>query len=332
MLSAMRWFTCLTLSAALACWTAAPALGADAGSSFGYAVTAVGFRSYFVFDSRPGDSVRGTLRVVSLTRAAKTILVAPVDVTTAATGGLQYGNHAPRGDGRWVTLMVRRVRISGAGSASVPFTVRVPRHARAGDHFVGITAVDRRVLSQPTNGRGAIRLRLIPRLAMTIKLGLPGPRTSVLALGALKINVAPSGASLGFKLVNPGNTLIPASTGSVTVSQGGTPLFSQGLELAAFVPNTAITYHVPWQGTPVQGTYRVRGDLHPVGAPAIVFDRTVTFGRAAIRQFRNQTGKPAKESSGTPVILIAALALALAAAVTFGVAYGRARQQIRRRS
>jgi hypothetical protein len=331
----MRLRTAWRIAAAGACsgimaMDCSPALAARTGSQLGYAITAVGFKSYFVFDTRAGEAVRGTLRVVSLTPRAKTILVAPVDVSTASAGGLQYGSSQPTAEGSWLNLAVRSVRIAGAGSASVPFTARVPRGATAGDHFAGITAVDSRAVRGPTHGRGPIHLRLIPRLAMTLELRVPGRRTSELALRSAKIDVAPSGASLVLGISNPANTLIPASTGSVTVSQGSNLLFSQGIELAAFVPGTTIAYHVPWQGTPVEGTYRLTGELRPTGAPAIAIDRTVTFGRIAIRQFRHQTGRPAKENAGAPVVLIVALAFASMAVIVLGVGYGRARRELAR--
>ncbi|HEY2260683.1 MAG TPA: hypothetical protein VGH45_13265 [Solirubrobacteraceae bacterium] len=326
----MRLLTPVAIAAVISCSATPVALAARAGSQLGFAVDAIGFRSYFVFNARPGASVHGTLRVVSLTAGAKTVLVRPVDVSTAAAGGLQYGDHGPVGNGRWLTLGRRSVRVSGTGSARVPFTVRVPSGAGTGDHFMGITAVDRRVLAEHPSGHGAIRLRLIPRLAMTLELRLPGRHRSGLALGGVKVQVAPSGASLTFGISNPQNTLIPSTIGSVTVWQGGTPLFSRDIELASFVPRTAISYHVPWEGTPVQGTYRVTGELRPVGAPAIEFARTVTFGSSAIRQFRAQTGRSARQTSSIPIVLIVALALALAAAVALGVAYTTARRQIRR--
>ncbi|MHB8659889.1 MAG: hypothetical protein ACYC91_18490 [Solirubrobacteraceae bacterium] len=208
--------------------------------------------------------------------------------------------------------------------------MNVPPRAPPGDHFAAIIVLDRRVLSEPSTGKGTIRLRLIPRLAMTIQLRLPGPRTSALAVGGARIEVAPSGASVALAISSPGNTLIRSSTGSVTISQKGKPLFSQSLNLAAFVPNTSITYHVPWKGTPVEGTYRVKGEIRPLGGPVVVFDRTVTFGHNAIRRFRSQTGKPATESSGTPILLIIALVLALTATLGLGVAYVRSRREIRR--
>jgi hypothetical protein len=331
MLSSNRRFAWLTIAAATLTAAVAPrAVAARTGSPLGYALTAVGFRSYFVFDTRPHESVHGTLRIVSLTSGTKTILVRPVDVSTAAAGGLQNGNGEPSGEGRWLTLAATRVRLSGAGSASVGFTVHVPAGARAGDHFMGITAVDRRVFSRPADGRGPIRLRLIPRLAMTIQVRLPGPRTIALAAGASKIVVAPSGASLALGITNPGNTLVPSSTGHITISQGATPLFTHSIELAAFAPNTAIRYESPWEGTPVQGTYRVTGEVRPAGAPTIVINRTVTFGRSAIRRYQAETVRQAKEGSGTPVGLIIALAMALIAAAGFGVAYTLARRQIAR--
>lgn len=329
----MKAFIRLIIAVACAAMIGAPAASAAvrAGSSVGYALTAVGFRSYFAFDTHPGHTVRGILRVTNLSPVARSIVLAPVDVSTAAAGGLQYGQGPPQKDGRWLTLARHSIRLSGYGTSNIPFTARVSHGARPGDHFVGIVAVDRRVLDQPVGGRGPIRLRLIPRLAMTVALRLPGPVTRKLTLGAVTIAVAPSGASLAFGLSNPGNKLIAATNGSVTVSKNETPLFTRSIVLAAFVPNTSITYHVPWEGTPVQGTYRVTGELRPAGAPLIAFDRTVTFGRSAIHQYRRQTGRAAKESSGTPIVLIIALAVAVAVAATFAIAYARATRRLRHR-
>jgi len=166
---------------------------------------------------------------------------------------------------------------------------------------------------------------------MTIQVRLPAHARRALALGGVSIAVAPSGASLALQISNPANKLVNSTTGDLTVSQGGTPLFSQSLELAAFVPKSAITYHVPWEGVPVEGSYRVRGELRPVGAEVIRFDRMVRFGRRAIDKYRRQTGRPAKTSSSFPVVLAAALALALALAVAFAVAYVQARKQLRER-
>jgi hypothetical protein len=328
-MSPRRWLT-ITAVCALASSAQAPAADA-AGSPLGYAVSAVGFRSYFVFDSHPGAALRGTLRVVNLGSTPRTIVLAPADVSTASAGGLQYGEGRPRGEGRWLTLSTRSTQLAGGASTDVPFTVHVGSGAHPGDHFMAIVAIDRRVLSRPASGKGPIRLRLIPRLAMTVRVRLPGPSTTRLSVGDVGIAVAPSGASLAIAISNPADRLIESTGGDVTVSQGATPLFSQVIGLAAFVPRTAITYHVPWEGTPVEGTYRVRGTLRPAGARAVHFDRTVTFGAKAIGKYRRQTGRPAKGSTGVSAVVIIALALAVALANAFAVAYARVRRQLRER-
>jgi hypothetical protein len=324
------------LTTAVACLAVAVATPARAAapqrSPLGYAISAVGFSSYFVFDTRPGGDVSGTLRVLNLDGRTKTIVLRAADVSTASAGGLQYGEGAAHGEGAWLKLATDRVRLAGGAAASAPFTLHVPRTAAGGDHFLAIVAIDRAALTQRSRGRGAIRLRLVPRLAMTIEARVPGPRTSKLAVGHVGIAVAPSGASLALSLSNPGNALIPSTTGEVTVSQGDTPLFSADTPLASFVPKTAIDYHVGWEGVPVQGTYRVKGVLRPSGAPTIRFDRTVTFGSRAISRYRRQTGRRAIASSSLPTVLIVVLALVLALALAFAFAYARARRQLRERA
>jgi hypothetical protein len=304
---------------------------ARARSPLGFAIGAVGFSSYFVFDARAGDAVRGQLRVLNLGERARTIVLRAADVTTASAGGLQYSEGTTVGDGGWLELSAGSVRLARGRSASVPFTVHVARTARAGDHFLGIVAIDRAVLKRGSRGHGAIRLRLVPRLAMTVQVRVPGRATRRLAVGRVGIAVAPSGASLALSLSNRGNRLISQTTGEVTVSQGKTTLFSVDTPLAAFVPKTSIDYHVAWQGVPVQGTYRVKGRLRPSGAPTVSFDRTVTFGSRQIGRYVRQTGRRAIASSSLPTALIVVLAVAIALAIAFAAAYARVRRQLRER-
>ncbi|MHB8660203.1 MAG: hypothetical protein ACYC91_20150 [Solirubrobacteraceae bacterium] len=117
-----RLIIAAAFAAAIVCWVP-PTIAAEAGAQFGYSISAVGSSSYFIFDALPGRAVTGTLRIHSLTPAGKTILVSPVDVGTAADGGLQYGSAAPHGDGRWLNLAEHSVHLSGTRSADVRFTV-----------------------------------------------------------------------------------------------------------------------------------------------------------------------------------------------------------------
>jgi hypothetical protein len=323
------------LAVAVVCLASAGAGPARASapprSPLGYAISAVGFRSYFVFEANAGSAPRGTLRVLNLSGRARTIDLSPADVSTAAAGGLQYSEGTPHGEGSWLKLAARTVRLAGGGSTDVPFTVAVPSRAGAGDHFLAIVAIDRRVLDQRSRGHGGIRLRLIPRLAMTVEVRVPGPRSERLALGPIRIAVAPSGASLALRVSNPANTLIDSTTGELAVLQKGETLFEADTPLAAFVPKTRIDYHVAWQGTPAEGSYEVKGVLRPAGARAIAFDREVTFAANAIGKYRRQTGRRAIAASSVPTVLIVVLGLVAALAIAFATAYLRARRRLRER-
>jgi hypothetical protein len=322
-----RLSAALTVAACAA--PAASSVARGASSPLGYAIAASGFNSYFVFDATPGATRHGTLLLTNLGGNPKTILLKPVDVSTASTGGLEYGLGSARREGRWLTLSASHVRL--AGSARIPFTVRVPAGARPGDHFLAIAAVDQRALERHARTQGRIRLHLVSRLAMTVQVRLPGRTTRALKVGAVSIAVAPSGASVAVRVSATGNTLIPATTGELSVSQDGRTLFRQTIGLAPFVPKTSITYHAPWEGIPVEGSYRVRGELRPAGAATVRFDRTVSFGHNAISKFRRQTGRPAVSHSSLPVTVIVVLVVALAAALGFAVAYARLRRRLSER-
>jgi hypothetical protein len=297
-------------------------------SPFGFAISPEGSSSYFMFRARPGATVHGVLRVINKTPAPKTVLLYPADVGTAATGGLQYADRASAQRGRWVSLARTRVRISGDQTVGVAFAVRVPATARPGEHFTSIVARNRRVFTRHLQRRGTVQLRVIPRLAMTISLRTPGRLSRAMKVGRASIAVAPSGASLELGLANHGNALITAVAGRVTISQGSRDLFRSRIQLGAFVPHTAIAYHVPWRGMPVAGTYTVHGQIIPAGAAPVTFTRTFRFGATAIKRYHAQTGRPALQAGRTPTWVLVVLALAIGVAATFAAAYTRTRRQL----
>ena len=271
------------------------------------------------------------MRVISTARTQRTVLLRPVDVTTAATGGLAYGERPPRGVGRWIELSRTRVVVPAGGSVDVPFRVHIPIHPGTGQRFAGIVGIDRAHLAaarrppRPRRGR-PIALRFLPRFAVAVEVRLPGAPVRRLEVRRLNVKVTPSGAYLQIRLANTGNQLIPSSSGSATLSQGGEELTTDAVDLSQFVPGTEIAYLVRFPGRPARDTYDVRGSLRPERAPPVSLNGQVTFGEGNARQFKRQTGREARGGDGTPTWAIAALIFAIAMAVTFAVAYLRARR------
>jgi hypothetical protein len=278
----------------------------------GFALSAAGFDSYFRYRVEPGGSETGTVRLTNLSARPVTVLLRAADVTTAATGGLQYGSAPPNGDPQWLTLDRSRVRLDAGGAQGVGFQLRVPAGASPGDHFAGIVALNARDVQaarrQPS-GRG-LQLRFLPRLAIAVQATVPGSSSWELRAGAASIEVTPSATNATLQLRNTGNRLVRATSGNLSLLQGSTPLVHHHVSLDSFVPNTQITVRVPFEGIPAQGTYRLRGTLHPDGAKPVHVDQEISFDDPAARELRRETGQEAK-SVGIPTPLAAVVGAAL---------------------
>lgn len=307
-----------------------PAGSAFAAKSLSFSLVPVGQKSYFQFSTRAGGSVSGVVRVVSTASTQRRILLRPADVGTGATGGLSYGSVRPRGVGTWLQMSRSQVVVPPHGQADVPFTARIPANPGTGQRYAGIVGVDasdyRHAREAPTPRRGRpLALRFLPRFAIAVEFDLPGRPVSRVELRGLDIRVTPSGALLDIHLANTGNQLIRTGSGSVSVSQGSETLFTDSVDLSQFVPGTDINFTVPWVGRPARDTYGVSGSMRPEGAPLVKLDGEVTFGDTKAKQFKKETGKEAKPGGGTSWLLIVLLILLLAVAVTFAVAYRRAK-------
>ncbi len=243
----------------------------------GFAIAAVGFQSSYQFRLRPGEKVRGRLRLISRSRRAQHVVLRAVDVTTAANGGLEYGSKPPRLEGRWIAIR-RRVTVPAGRAVEIPFRVHPEAGTRPGDHFGGIVAINARDLRAAARrpSKQGFSLRYLPRLAIAVGVTTPGRATYQLGVETLGIDVSPSSTDVTVLLRNAGNKLLKQTTGELVVSERGRELLRQSVDIGAFVPGTTIRYRLPLQGTPAKARYQVRGRLLPSGAPAVSVGGTVS--------------------------------------------------------
>jgi hypothetical protein len=283
----------------------------------GFAIDAVGFESYFHYRIHEGAERTGVLRVVNRSRAPMVVMLRPADVTTAATGGLEYGTRAAGGDGRWLKLSRRTVRLARGEVENVRFRVRMPRRAEPGDHFAGIVALNRADVraARRRGGPAGVRLRFLPRLAIAVQATVPGGRGHELTTGAAGISVAPAATEGTLAVRNTGDLLIDRTEGDLALMQGDTLLDRRYLDLGAFVPNTEIKLRVPFEGTPARGDYRLVGTLRPAGGRPVQVNERIHFGDVAARELKRDTGIEAR-ASGIPVPLAIGAGAALLLALT----------------
>ena len=272
-------------------------------------------KGYFVFNSKPGDRVRGNFTLSNLTGRRQVVYLREADAFTAQAGGVEFTKQggAPVHAGTWFSLARHTVTLRPHENVDVDFTGKIPLDARAGDHLAGIIAYGKR--PPRAASKGNFGFRLLSRLAIAVQFTLPGERVTSLEVKGTDISVSPVGAVLQLDLGDNGNTLIKKTTGRLQVTKGSKPLFSPKVQLGTFVPKTEIRYPLAWPGTPVEGTYHVSGVLHPQGGRPVRIDTDVKFGKARIRQFREQTGRQAIETSGTPRWIWALLGAALMAII-----------------
>jgi competence ComEA-like helix-hairpin-helix protein len=317
----------LSLAALVAALAAPSAAGAAAGP-LGFGIDANDApKGYFVFDSHPGQRVRGSFALSNLTDRRRVVYLREADAFTAQAGGVEFTKQGgvPIHAGTWFQLDRHTVVLSPHERVEIGFRGRVPDEARPGDHLAGIIAYGKR--PPPAAGSGNFGFRLLSRLAVAVQFTLPGDTTTSLDVKDVDIAVSPVGASLELNLGNSGDTLIKTTTGRLKVTQGARKLFSPKARLGTFVPKTEIRYPLSWPGTPVQGTYHVSGVLHPQGGRPVRIDTDVEFGKGRIREFRRETGRQAIEAPGAPGWIWALIGAASMAIVLLLVVLVRTRRR-----
>jgi hypothetical protein len=318
---------CLLVTACATLALAAPAAAQQWQP--GFALSAVGFDSYFRYRVEPGGERRGALRLANLTGRPLTLLLRPADVTTAATGGLQYASRPPGGDARWLALDRRRLRLAAGGAQTVGFRLQVPEGAGPGDHFAGIVALNARnvrAAHRPPTRRG-LQLRFLPRLAIAVQSTIPGGHRWELRAGNAGIEVTPSATNATLQLRNSGNRLIRTTSGDLALLQGSTLLVRHYVDLDSFVPNTPVTLRLPFEGTPAHGTYQLRGTLQPARGKPVHVNEQINFDEGAASELRRETGREAK-GAGVPLVLAAVTGAAgLLMIVTLAALLSRQRRQ-----
>ncbi|MEU1623634.1 DUF916 domain-containing protein [Streptomyces sp. NPDC005722] len=213
----------LALPATAAGATAAPPAGVPATTrpadgdqvSWGAAPadTSVGKgRSRFTYTLAPGSRVTDALAVVNRSDTTVKLKVYASDAFTTPSGGIDLltADQRPRDVGSWITVKSTTLTLKSQQSATVPFTLTVPRDATPGDHSGGV------VTSLVTGVQGKA-VRLDRRLGSRLYLRVTGPLDPALTVGDLHaayqgtLNPAGSGSlRVTYTVRNTGNVRLKA--------------------------------------------------------------------------------------------------------------------------
>jgi WxL Interacting Protein, peptidoglycan binding domain len=199
-------------------------------------------KSYFILSVKPGALVKDQVRIVNTGGKTGTAFLYPVDATTGQTSGAVYlSRQSPRRDvASWIVLSRSRVTLAPGADAVVPFTVRVPKFARPGDHLGGLVAENSQI--QKSNGGGALQIKIRHLTIAAVEVQLPSAPVATVAATGVK-----PGGEHGYQFIyvhlkSTGNVLVkPAATLTVRNATGRV-VARRRVQLDTFVPGTEIDY------------------------------------------------------------------------------------------
>jgi hypothetical protein len=254
--------------------------------------------NYFKLTGRPGATIQAG-RIVMLNRRSTplTLLIDPVDATTATSLGVAYQVrglqiHPPT---TWLSLSTRQLVIPPGASRTLSVAVAVPPGAAPGQYVSGVS-IEQAGATTQQSVRSNLSVSSTVRYAIGVELTLPGPLRPQLTFTGAQLVRNPSGLSFVVEAANTGNAVLQNVRGSVAVRRGG----PQGPVVAVatigsgtFVTGSSITYTLTApREQPVQDTsYQLHAVLTYPGGVARL-DRRLVFGATAA-QLQHQFGGPA---------------------------------------
>lgn len=252
------------LTAALVATAPAATAGAS-GATFALKTVTPTKTGYFVLKGQPGQTVRGAVRVLNVGTVAGRTSLYSVDATTGQTSGAVYRSRQEprRGVGAWITLAKGTVNLAPGQSRVVPFSVRIPAGASAGQHLGGIVA--QRATSKATgkanpasSGKGgSFKVRIQALSVLAVQVDVPGAERPKMALTGIKAGDQPGHQSVLLGIGNTGNVLVKGRGTLKVVGKDGHVVQRSSFGLDTFVPGTHIDFPVYIQGKAlVPGGYR----------------------------------------------------------------------------
>ncbi len=287
--------------------------------------------SYFKLRARPGRVVHaGAIELRNPGTSRIRVGLAAVDGQTLSTLGSGYaspGSKAGRAT-RWLLLARHLLTLAPHQRALVGVSVKVPRHAVAGDYLSGVSieALDQTGASTPRKG---LSIASANRYVIGAEVSIPGPRHPRIRFTGAQLERQPAGLTFLLAARNPGNVILQHVHGKALVTSGPRTVAAIPLGPGTFVTGTSIAYPIPIprersrEGT----TYRVRAYLRYRGGIASL-DTLVRAGAGAAAPSDSLGGArntaPSAES-GPPVWLAAVIAVPAVLVLWFGLLFVRRR-------
>jgi hypothetical protein len=170
--------------------------------------------SVFIHTLEPNDVKEDGVLVVNNTTETKTILVYSVDSTPSTDGGFacKQFSQAKNDVGSWISLEKSEVTVEANKNELIPFKIRVPSNAAAGEHNGCIITQEKLEKSDLKSG-----VSLSFRTGLRVAITIPGEINRQLQVTDFSVNSKDDGKfSMQLRVRNPGNVSIDAEVKVIT--------------------------------------------------------------------------------------------------------------------
>jgi hypothetical protein len=236
----------LTVVLALLLTLPAAAQAATNGPVFGLRAAGSPKLGYFVYELAPGAVRHGAVIVSNVGNAPGRVELYASDGTTGSTTGTVFRtSQKPTGPGAWVSLAESSLSLPPGGHRKVPFTVRVPASAKAGEWVAGIVAeTSGKVASQKPGRKTRAQIRIRNLTIVAVQVNVPGKRVYAFRIGRVTTGGSRGFQSVLIQVANEGNVLAKPR-GAVTVyDKNGRLVETLSFGMDTFLPHTEIDYPV----------------------------------------------------------------------------------------
>jgi hypothetical protein len=237
---------------------------AVAGAAPAVSLEAVGEPSYITLSAHPGAHTTTHVRLTNLTARPVRVQLTSADVGVAEVGGLSYGSGRPRATGTWLHPLRRSVRLGARQQRIVPVAVSVPARVSGGDHYAALTAALPVQRTRSRSQNRTINMRFVWRLAIAVRVRLPGPRHAAMHVGQAWSS-SRGMPLLTVPLANRGSALLAGAHARLSVTRGGRRLFGLRQTFGAFVPDGHLAWQIRWPVKLSPGRYRLDGAVTAAG-------------------------------------------------------------------
>jgi len=282
---------------------------APASASFGIALRPAhadpsdpSTKAYFKPTVAPGETFTDEVIVTNTGDTPVELAVSGVDGLTAPTSGAVYGNRQDpvKKAGAWVSAAARTVTVAPHTELPVPFTVKVPKNAGAGDHLAGIAFED----VHPTLAGSNFAVTQVVRAVMGVQVMVPGPGAFAVHVDNATLQALP-GIAAGSVLVTLGNSGARLGKPGLSVALSGPDGYKRTVRrtLDTILPGDTIPYPLAWPDVLRPGDYSITATATPgTASPGAPGGAPVVEGATVVRTVGVHLGTPLAGVSPSGVI------------------------------